>query len=89
MRMDKTQKLTAKEVVNTYSEEKLADIIYEYSEEKFSRQIAKNICEYRKNKEIETTEELVRIIEKSIPSFAKKEAIIATINNKTIGSNNS
>lgn len=73
MRMDKTQKLTAKEVVNTYSEENLANIIYEYGEERFSRQIAKNICEYRKSKTIETTEELVKIIEKSMPSFAKKE----------------
>jgi len=73
MRMDKTQSLTAKEVVNTYSEEKLANIIYEYGEERFSRQIAKNVCESRKNKEIETTEELVKIIEKSIPAFAKKE----------------
>ena len=44
MRMDRTQNLTAKEVVNTYSEEKLAKIIYEYGEERFSRQIAKNIC---------------------------------------------
>jgi len=73
MRMDKTQSLTAKEVVNTYSEEKLANIIYEYGEERFSRQIAKNVCECRKNKEIEKTEELVKIIEKSIPAFAKKE----------------
>ena len=67
MRMDKTQKLTAKEVVNTYSEEKWANIIYEYGEERFSRKIAKNICEYRKQKEIETTKQLVEIIEKSIP----------------------
>ena len=44
MRMDKSQELTAKEVINTYSEEKLANIIYEYGEERFSRQIAKNIC---------------------------------------------
>ena len=73
MRMDKTQKLTAKEVINTYSEEKLSQIIYEYGEERFSRQIAKNICNLRKNKQIETTEELVNIIEKSIPSFAKKD----------------
>ena len=73
MRMDKTQKLTAKEVINTYSEEDLANIIYEYGEERFSRQIAKNVCECRKNKEIETTEELVNIIETSIPSFAKKD----------------
>ena len=73
MRMDKTQKLTAKEVVNDYPEEKLANIIYEYGEERFSRQIAKNVCEYRKNKKIETTEELVHIIEKSMPAFAKKD----------------
>ena len=73
MRMDKTQTLTAKEVVNNYPEEKLANIIYEYGEERFSRQIAKNVCEYRKNKEIETTEELVQIIEKSMPAFAKKD----------------
>ncbi len=73
MRMDKTQSLTAKKVVNSYLEEDLANIIFEYGEERFSRQIAKNICEYRKNKEIETTEELVKIIEKSIPSFAKKD----------------
>ena len=73
MRMDKTQPLTAKKVVNTYSEEELANIIYEYGEERFSRQIARKICEYRKNKEIETTEELDNIIEKSMTAFAKKD----------------
>ncbi len=73
MRMDKNQPLTAKKVVNSYSEEQLANLIYEYGEERFSRQIAKNICISRKEKEIETTEELVKIIEKSIPAFAKKD----------------
>ena len=73
MRMDKTQYLTAKIVVNTYKEEDLANIIYEYGEERFSRQIAKNICEYRKNKEISTTKELVEIIDKSIPGYSKKD----------------
>ena len=73
MRMDKTQKLTAKNVINEYPEEKLANIIYEYGEERFSRQIAKNICISRKNKEIETTKELVEIIEKSIPKTKKKD----------------
>ena len=72
MRMDKSQKLTAKKIVNTYSEENLANIIYKYGEEKFSRRIAKNICLYRKKKQIENTKELVEIIEKSIPGFAKK-----------------
>ena len=67
MRMDRTQELTAKEVVNSYSEEELAKILWEYGEEKFSRRIARNICEYRKNKTIETTLELVEIIEKSVP----------------------
>ncbi len=67
MRMDKNQELTAKRVVNYYSEKELANIIYEYGEERFSRQIAKNICNYRKEKTINTTKELVDIIEKSIP----------------------
>ena len=67
MRMDKQQALTAKTVINTYSEEKLSKIIYDYGEEKFSRQIARKICEYRKIKEIETTLELVDIIEKVVP----------------------
>ncbi len=67
MRMDKTQKLTAKEVINSYSEEKLAKIIFEYGEEKFSRPIARKIVEHRKEKEIETTEELVKIIEDVLP----------------------
>ena len=67
MRMDTSSGITAKDVVNSYSEEELAKIIYEYGEEKFSRKIAKNICEYRKTKTIETTLELVDIIEKSVP----------------------
>ena len=73
MRMDRTQDLTAKYVVNNYDEERLANIIYEYGEEKFSRNIAKNICKYRQNKQIETTEELVHIIENSIPKAKQKD----------------
>ena len=73
MRMDKTQSLTAKDVVNTYSEEDLANIIYEYGEERFSRVIARNICKERKEKQIETTKELVEIIEKSIPYSKRKD----------------
>ena len=67
MRMDKTQELDAKKVVNTYSEEELANIIFEYGEEKFSRKIARNIVLARTEKPIETTKELVEIIEKSVP----------------------
>ena len=73
MRMDKTQELTAKKVVNTYSEEELANIIYEYGEERFSRQIARNICKQRENEPIETTKQLVQIIEKSIPKSKQKD----------------
>ena len=73
MRMDKTQELTAKQVVNYYSEKELANIIYEYGEERFSRQIAKNICNYRKEKTINTTKELVNIIEKSIPKSKQND----------------
>ena len=79
MRMDKTSPITAEYIVNNYSEEELANIIYEYSEEKFSKKIARNICEYRKNKKIETTMELANIIEKAIPGFAKKEGHPAKI----------
>ena len=73
MRMDKTQKLTAKEVINNYEEEKLANIFYEYGEERFSRKIARNICIERKEKPITTTKQLVEIIEKSIPKSKQKE----------------
>ena len=73
MRMDKSQRLTAMEVVNTYKEEHLANIIYEYGEERFSRNIARNICIERRKKKIETTDELVKIIEKSIPRLNPKE----------------
>lgn len=73
MRMDKTATLTAKEVVNTYSEKELFSIISEYGEEKFAKRIAANICEYRKNKQIETTGELVKIIEHSIPKSMQKD----------------
>lgn len=67
MRMDMGQELTAERVVNEYSEEKLSDLIYKYGEERFAKNIARNICKKRKNKHIETTEELVNIIENSIP----------------------
>ncbi len=73
MRMDKNQGLTAKKVVNYYSEKELANIIYEYGEERFSKQIAKNICQYRKEKTICTTKELVEIIEKSIPKSKQND----------------
>ena len=71
MRMDKSQKLDAKKVVNTYSEEELSKIFFEYGEEKFSKKIARKIIEERNKKEITTTKELVNIIENSLPGWSK------------------
>ena len=62
-----------KDIINNYEEEKLANIIYEYGEERFSRKIARNICIERKEKPITTTKQLVEIIEKSIPKSKQKE----------------
>lgn len=73
MRMDKTEDLTAEKIVNEYSEEQLEDIIYKYGEERFARTIARNICNYRINKKIETTEELVEIIKSSIPKSKQND----------------
>lgn len=73
MRMDKTEELTAEKIVNEYSEERLENIISKYGEERFARTIAKNICIERKNKKIETTEELVEIIKNSIPKSKQND----------------
>ena len=67
MRMDKSQSLTAKNVVNEYSPEALIKILEEYGEEKFAKRIVSNIIKQRNQKQIETTFELVEIIKKSIP----------------------
>lgn len=71
MRMDRTQSVTAEDVVNDYKEEMLANIIYEYGEERFSRQIAKKICEERKKKRITKTLELAEIVKQVVPSNNK------------------
>ena len=73
MRMNKEQELTAYDIVNKYSEECLVKIFFEYGEEKYSKSIARKIVEARKNKEIETTFELVDIIKSAIPPKAKNE----------------
>ncbi len=74
MRMNREDPITAKDIVNKYSEQNLAKVIFEYGEEKFSRQIARKICAYRQDvKEIETTLELVDIIKSAMPGKALKE----------------
>lgn len=66
MRMDKSNKLTAEKVVNTYSLEELTNIFYLYGEEKQSKLIAKKIVSYRLDKPIKTTTELVKIIASAV-----------------------
>lgn len=73
MRMDRRSSLDAKEIVNSYPEDKLCEIITKYGEEKWAVRIAKFICEYRKNKTIETTYELVDIIKAAVPAGARKD----------------
>lgn len=73
MRMSKSG-LSARDVVNTYSEQELAEIIYKYGEEKFSRRIAANIVKARQSKPIETTFELVDVIKASMPQKAMRDA---------------
>ncbi len=67
MRMDLDSNFSAYDVVNTYDEKKLTDIIFRYGEEKYAKQIARNIVKARTKKPIETTLELVEIIKHSMP----------------------
>lgn len=67
MRMDDRQSLTAKDIVNGYSEMELYRIIRDYGEDKFAKNIAKHIVQERETKPIETTGELTEIIRASIP----------------------
>lgn len=73
MRMSKSG-LSAYDVVNNYDERQLADIIYRYGEEKFSRRIAANIVKARAKNPIKTTFELVDIIKSSMPQKAMRDA---------------
>lgn len=72
MRMDQHANKTAEDVVNEYSEQELAKIIFKYGEEKFSKAIARNIVKTREKKIISTTLELVDIIKESIPAPARR-----------------
>lgn len=94
MRMDRTAKLSAYEVVNNYSSEDLIRILYNYGEENFAKSIVNKIIEARKVKEIKTTGELVALIESAIPkkfwgkgSVAKKtfQAIRIEVNGELDG----
>ncbi len=73
MRMDKDNPLSAYQVVNDYSESDLITIFYRYGEERYSKSIARKIVDYRKNKKIEKTLELVEIIKSAVPEKYKRE----------------
>lgn len=72
MRMDKTDGPTAADLVNELSETELANIIFEFGEERFSRRIAGAIC---RTENIETTGDLVKVIEKAVPPYARSQKI--------------
>lgn len=72
MRMNQEQSLTAYDIVNTWSYNDLVRIFFHYGEEKFSKQIARNIEKIREDRKIETTFELVEIIKDSIPAPARR-----------------
>ena len=74
MRMDRTSKLSAKELINTFSLEDLKDIFFKYGEERESARIARKIVEVRKQKEIKTTLQLAEIIDNSIKSNQRIKA---------------
>jgi 16S rRNA (cytosine1402-N4)-methyltransferase len=73
MRMNQSQHFSAWDVVNTYSEEELHRIIKEYGEERWAKRVAQFIVEFRKEKPVETTGELVDIIKRAIPKGAREE----------------
>ena len=70
MRMDQSQELSAKDIVNNYDEHELEDIFRKYGEEKFSKRIAERIISERKVKEITTTYELADIVRGAVPKDA-------------------
>jgi 16S rRNA (cytosine1402-N4)-methyltransferase len=78
MRMNQKSKVSAKEIVNTYSEEKLAEILFLYGELRNSRSIAKTIVEERENNRIETSFQLRQVLQKYLPK-AKEHKILAQI----------
>ena len=73
MRMNRRDALSAKEVVNTYSKEQLADIIFKYGEDRWAKRIAEFIVAEREKEEILTTGKLVEAIKKAVPKGARQD----------------
>ncbi len=74
MRMDQTSDFSAYDVINTYTENELRRILFEYGEEKFAPSIARSIVKSRSLKPIETTFELVDVIKKALPAAVLRKA---------------
>lgn len=75
MRMDTSQAVTAQEIVNSFSERRLAELIKEYGEERWAKRIAKFIVERRMQRPIRTTRELSETVTAAIPAGARSEQI--------------
>ncbi len=73
MRMNESDPVSAKDIVNSYSEEQLADIIWRYGEDRWSKRIAQFIVAEREKEEILTTGRLVDIIKKAVPKGARQD----------------
>lgn len=71
----KTYPFTAKDIVNDWEEETLANIIFGYAEDRFARRIAKAIVSYRTKKSIETSTELAEIVKSAVPAFVRRGKI--------------
>jgi len=73
MRMDRSEELTAYDIVNTWSEDRLNRILWDYGEEKYARRITRAIAAYREKKPIKSTLELSDIIKSAMPPAALRE----------------
>lgn len=73
MRMDRTQEFSAYDLVNSWSEKEIADVIFQYGEERWGKRIAEFIVNARKKGPVQTTGELVDIIKAAIPAGARRE----------------
>jgi len=73
MRMNRRDEFSAKDVVNSYTQDELADIIFKYGEDRWAKRIAQFIVEERKKEEILTTGKLVEIIKKAVPKGARQD----------------
>ncbi|MGI6119109.1 MAG: 16S rRNA (cytosine(1402)-N(4))-methyltransferase RsmH [Desulfosporosinus sp.] len=72
MRMDPSSSLTAREIVNTWTEEELAQLIWKFSQERWSKRIAQFIVQARKVRLLETTGQLVRVIKAAVPAAVRR-----------------